>query len=157
MVFLWILCTLFIVAAAILTLLLFSAVVVEVDTGSRLVRVRWSFLLAYRQPLPGTKGERQLSIAGFSVLLPQRKRKKSRKKKKVLSAKRSQARRERQRKQVRLLWNCLLDDDIRGALMRRFARLPVGLWEAVELSHCHADISFPDLKYSWSVPYLKVL
>ena len=43
-----------------------------------------------------------------------------------------------------MLWNCLLDDDIRGALMRQFARLPRGLWDAVEVSRWHSNVSLPD-------------
>jgi hypothetical protein len=45
---------------------------------------------------------------------------------------------------MRLFWQCLLDDDVRGALMRRFARLPQGLWKAVEVSRWHCNISIPD-------------
>jgi len=144
MTFLWIVLTLFIAVAAVLTLALFSPVVAEVDTGRGCVRIRWSPLLAYTRPLPGTAGTSRLSVAGIPISLPRRKRKTVRKEKRKPSAEAVEARRKRQRKQARLLWNCLLEDDVRSALMRQFAQLPRGLWDAVEVSRWHSNVSLPD-------------
>jgi hypothetical protein len=144
MSFIWIVVTILIVAVVLSTLLLFTPVAAEVDTRSRRITVRWSFLLTYTRPLPGTRGERRLSIAGLPILLPPRKRKAVKKVKARPSVESVEARRRRQRRHARLLWNCLLDDDVRTALMRRFARLPVDLWQAVEVSRWRSNVSLPD-------------
>ena len=144
MTFLWIVLTLFIAAAAVLTLLLFSTVVAEVDTGRGSVRIGWSPLLAYTRPLPGTAGTSRLAVAGIPISLPRRKRQAVRKEKGKSSAEAVEARRKRQRKQARLLWNCLLEDDVRSALMRQFAQLPRRLWDAVEVIRWHSNVSLSD-------------
>ena len=58
-----------IVISAILTLLMFTPVVVLVDSRSRHVKVRWSFLLSYVGPFPGVETGQglELSVAGISV------------------------------------------------------------------------------------------
>jgi hypothetical protein len=130
-----------VVVSAILALLMFTPVVVLVDSHSHDVKVRWSFLLSYVSPLPGaeTGQELELSVAGISVLLPRRKRQAPPKRKnKLVPA------RKLRRKIGRLTWNCLLDGDIRSALVRRFRRLPSALWDAVEISRLHCEVSLPD-------------
>jgi hypothetical protein len=144
MIFLWIVIAVLVFAVAVFALLLFSPVVAGVDTQSRRITVHWSFLLGYAGLLPGSQGSRQLMIAGVPMPLPRRKRRKANKKKEPPVVGRIQARQQRRRKRARLLWNCLLDDDIRRALMRRFRGLPADIWEAVEVSRWHSNISLPD-------------
>jgi hypothetical protein len=144
MILIWIVFTIFAIAVGLFALLLFSPVVAGVDTQSRRITVHWSFLLAYTRPLPGSHGSRQLAIAGIAVPLPGGKRKKAAKKKEKPRVAGLQERRQHQQKKARLLWNCLLDDDVRPALMRRFRRLPADVWQAVEVSRWHSNISLPD-------------
>ena len=134
-----------VVVSAILALLMFTPVVVLVDSHSHDVKVRWSFLLSYVSPLPGaeTGQELELSVAGISVLLPRRKRQAPPKRKNKLGPDPIKARKPR-RKLGRFMWNCLLDGNIRSALVRRFRRLPIALWDAVEVSRLHGELSLPD-------------
>jgi hypothetical protein len=135
---------LIVVLAALGLLLLFTPVVVLIDSCRRDVKVRWSFLLSYASPLPGTKGGHRLSVAGIPVPLSTPKPKAPRKEKEEPGPDRTEARRLRRRKTRRFMWNCLLDGDIRSALMRRFRRLPTDLWDAVEINRWHSDVSLPD-------------
>jgi hypothetical protein len=144
MIFLWIVFALLAFAVAVFALLLFSPVVAEVETRSRQVRIGWSFLLAYTRPLPGSEGQPQLAIAGVSIRIPRGQRGTGKKKKAKHAAERIQARSRRRQKRARFLWECLLEPDIRTALTRRFAHLPVDLWEAVEVSRWHSNVSLPD-------------
>ena len=134
-----------IVVSAILTLLVFTPVVVLVDSRSRDVKVRWSFLVSYVSPLPGagTGQELELSVAGISVPLSRPKRKAPPKRKNKLEQGPIEARK-RRRKIGRFMWKCLLDGNIRPALARRFRRLPIALWDAVEVSRLHCEVSLPD-------------
>ena len=134
-----------VVVLAILTLLVFTPVVVLVDSRSREVKVRWSFLLSYVSPLPGadTGQQLELSVAGISVPLPRPKRKAPPKRKNKLGPDPIKARKPR-RKLGRFMWNCLLDGNIQSALMRRFRRLPIAFWGAVEVSRLHYEVSLPD-------------
>jgi len=134
-----------IVVSAILTLLVFTPVVVLVDSRSRDVKVRWSFLVSYVSPLPGagTGQELELSVAGISVPLSRPKRKAPPKRKNKLEQGPIEARK-RRRKIGRFMWKCLLDGNIRHALARRFRRLPIALWDAVEVSRLHCEVSLPD-------------
>ena len=134
-----------VVVSAILTLLVFTPVVVLVDSRSRDVKVRWSFLVSYVSPLPGagTGQELELSVAGISVPLSRPKRKAPPKRKNKLEQGPIEAR-NRRRKIGRFMWKCLLDGNIRHALARRFRRLPIALWDAVEVSRLHCEVSLPD-------------
>jgi hypothetical protein len=129
--------------AAILALLIFTPVVVFVDSRRRDVKVRWSFLLSYVRPFPGAETSRELSVAGISVPLPRPKRGAPPKRKGKAGSGRIEARK-RRRKTARFIWNCLLDGNIRSALVRRFRRLPAALWDAVEVSRFHCEVSLPD-------------
>jgi len=134
-----------VVVSAILTLLMFTPVVVSVDSRSRDVKVRWSFLLSYVSPFPGAETGQglELSVAGISVPLPRPKREAPPKRKNKLGPGPIEARK-RQRKIGRFMWKCLLDGNIRSALVRRFRRLPIALWDAVEVSRLHCEVSLPD-------------
>ena len=52
--------------------------------------------------------------------------------------------RKHRHKTARFMRNCLLDGNIRSALMRRFRRLPIAFWGAVEVSRLHYEVSLPD-------------
>jgi hypothetical protein len=143
--FYWIPLAILVVVSAILALLMFTPVVVLVDSRGHDVKVRWSFLLSYVSPLPGgeTGQELELSVAGISVLLPRRKREAPPKRKTMLAAGPIEARKRRLRI-GRFMWKCLLEGDIRSALVRRFRNLPSALWDAVEVSRLHCEVSLPD-------------
>jgi len=134
-----------VVVSAILTLLMFTPLVVFVDSRSRDVKVRWSFLLSYVSPIPGaeTSQELELSVAGISVALPRSKREAPPMSKNKLGLRHIEARK-RQRKLATFAWSCLLDGNIRSALVRGFRRLPITLWDAVEVSRLHCEVSLPD-------------
>jgi hypothetical protein len=134
-----------VVVSAILTLLMFTPVVVLVDSRSCDVKVSWSFLLSYESQLPGaeTGQESELSIAGVPVPLSRPKREAPPKRKNKLGPGPTEARKGR-RKPGRFTWNCLLEANIRSALVRRFRRLPVALSDAVEVTRLHCEVSLPD-------------
>jgi hypothetical protein len=132
-----------VVLAASLGLLMFTPVVLLVDSRSRDVKVRWSFLLSYVRPFPGAETGQKFSLAGISVPLPRPKRGALPKKKEKPGPGRIEARK-RRRKAGRFMWNCLLDGNIRSALVRYLRRLPIALWDAVEVSRLHCEVSLPD-------------
>jgi hypothetical protein len=132
-----------VVIAATLGLLMFTPVVLLVDSRSRDVKVRWSFLLSYVRPFPGAETGQKFSLAGISVPLPRPKRGALPKKKEKPGPGRIEARK-RRRKAGRFMWNCLLDGNIRSALVRYLRRLPIALWDAVEVSRLHCEVSLPD-------------
>jgi hypothetical protein len=130
MLFYWILLAVLVLVSATLTLLMFTPVVVLADSRIRRVKARWSFLLCYVRPFPGAETGQKLSVAGISVPLPRPKREAPPKTKEKFGPGRVEARKHR-RKTGRFMRNCLLDGNIRPALMRRFRRLsPSGvLWK----------------------------
>jgi hypothetical protein len=134
-----------VVISAIVMLLMLTPVVVLVDSCSRDMKVRWSFLLSYVSPLPGAETGRglELSVAGIRVPLAHPKREAPPKRKNDLRPGLIETRK-RRRKTGRFMWNCLLDGNIRSALVRRFRRLPIALWDAVEVSSLHCEVSLPD-------------
>jgi hypothetical protein len=138
--------------AATLALLMFTPIVVLVDSCSReVVKVRWSFLLWYVR-FPGAETCQELSVAGISVPLPRRKREAPSRKEEKSGPDRPETQKLRRKgsragktsKAGRFIWNSLLDGDIRLALGRRFRRLPVDLWDAVEVRLFHCEVSLPD-------------
>ena len=133
MPFYWIVLAVLVLVSATLTLLMFTPVVVSVDSRSRRARVRWSFLLSYVRSFPGAETAQKLSVAGISVPLPRPKREAPPKTKEKLGPGRIEASK-RRRKAGRFIRNCLLEGNIRSALMRHFRRLPSALWGAVEVS-----------------------
>jgi len=143
MPFYWIVLAVLVLVSATLTLLMFTPVVVSVDSRRRRARVRWSFLLCYVRPFPGAETGQKLSVAGILVPLPRPKREAPPKTKEKFGPGRIEAQKHRH-KTARLMRNCLLDGNIRSALMRRFRRLPSALWGAVEVSRLHCELSLPD-------------
>jgi hypothetical protein len=132
-----------VVIGATLALLIFTPVVVLVDSRSRDVKVRWSFLLSYVRPFPGAETHQELSVAGMPVPLPRPKRAASPSIKNRPEAGRVEARKGGHNA-GKFIWNCLLDGDIRSRLAQRFRRLPVDLWDAVEVRRLHCHVSLPD-------------
>lgn len=133
-----------IVIAATLALLIFTPLVVLVDSRSRRVKVRWSFLLSYVRAFPGAEGGQELLVVGIPVALPRPKRTAPPKSKKdEPKPGRIEARKDGHNTGA-FIWNCLRDGDIRSALGRRFRRLPIDLWDAVEVSRFHWEVSLPD-------------
>jgi len=143
MPFYWIVLAVLVLVSASLTLLMFTPVVVLADSRSRRVEVRWSFLLSYVRSFPGAETAQKLSVAGISVPLPRPKREAPPKTKEKLGPGRIEASK-RRRKAGRFIRNCLLEGNIRSALMRHFRRLPSALWGAVEVSRLHCELSLPD-------------
>jgi hypothetical protein len=143
MPFYWAVLAIVVLVSATFTLLMFTPVVVLVDSRSRDVKVRWSFLLSYVRPFPGADIGQKLSVAGISIPLPRPKGETSAKREEKVEPSPIEAR-NRRRKAGRFMWNCLLDGNIRSALVRRFRRLPIALWDAVEVSRLHCEVSLPD-------------
>jgi hypothetical protein len=131
--------------SAILTLLMFTPVVVLIDSRSRDVKVRWSVLLSYAGPLPRaeTGQELELTVAGISVPLRRLRREPllGRKNQPGAGPKEAQKRRRGLR---RFVWNCLLDSNIRSALVRGFRCLSKALWDAVQVSRLNCEVSLRD-------------
>ncbi|HWP85318.1 MAG TPA: hypothetical protein VNN17_09025 [Terriglobia bacterium] len=127
-----------------LALLLFTPVVLTVDTRSRDARLRWSFLLSGAVPLPGTKGQTSLALAGVPLWRPQRKEPAPASKTERVAIDRPEQHRQRRRKMQRALWECLWDGDLRAALAKRFQRLPADLWKAMEIRRWESTVSLPE-------------
>jgi hypothetical protein len=134
-----------VVVSATLALLMFTPVVVLIDSSSCDVKVRWSFLLSYASPLPGTETDQELelTVAGMSVPLRRLTREPPPNRKNQLGAA-SIKTRERHRRIRRFMWNCLLDRNIRSALVRGFRRLSNALWDAVQVSRLNCEVSLRD-------------
>ncbi|MCH7978484.1 MAG: hypothetical protein IH935_05840 [Acidobacteria bacterium] len=141
MLLVWIALAVLAVATGGFILLLYSPVVVTVDTGTGQMGIRWLALLTYLRPLPWAKGSRQLLLAGIPIPLAALRG----------SKKRRRARgqpRARRRKHFpflfRLLRGCFRDSTIRRVLALQLVSLAGGVLRSVELARWRGSLSLPD-------------
>jgi hypothetical protein len=128
-----------------LAIVVFSPVVIAVDSRNRRVRVRWLLALEFQTPLPGAKGQKCFSIfrkpfpireqqpaaAGASV-------------KKEKPVKEEQKPRGGRRAMGRFFVRCLGDSGIRRALARQLSLLVRRIFSSARLSALEGDVSLPD-------------
>jgi hypothetical protein len=130
----------FLIALGVVVLLLavvvFSPVLIAVDSRNRQVRVRWLSAVEFLMPLPGTAGEKRLCV--FRKLVPLRP------KEPVKPAAEAPKARGKRRARGRFLMRCLGDSAIRRALVRQLARLIRRMFRSADLSRWASDVSLPD-------------
>lgn len=128
------------VVAFLVGIVVFSPVVVTVDSRDRLLRVRWLSILEYLRPLPGTSGEAGLRV--FQKWVPQPGRKAAEKPPKPAEAVRKRHRKRRSRGEF--FMRCLGDSDIRRTLAQQLWKLLKRVSGSVALSRSANEISLPD-------------
>jgi hypothetical protein len=121
-------------------MVVFSPVVVAIDSRSRQVRVRWLFVLEFLMPLPWTAGEKRLYVFRKPVALKERERTKAPAK----PATGASRLRKKRRALGRFFMRCLGDSTIRRALARQLAKLVRRIFRSVDLSRWASDVSLPD-------------
>ncbi len=124
------------VAVSLLAIVVFSPVVVAVDSRNRQVRLRWLFVLQFLMPLPGTAGEKRLWV--FQKAVPLRPQKPAKQTIKTSKA------HEKRRARGRFFLRCMGDSVIRHALAQQVAKLVRRMIGSVDLSRWMSEVSLPD-------------
>ncbi|MDE3138002.1 MAG: hypothetical protein KGL59_15580 [Acidobacteriota bacterium] len=114
---------------------IFSPVVLVVDSAGGEVRVRWLVALEYWRPLPWAEGEARLSFAGIALRLPERKPRKK---------KRERAARPRRAAPKQFLVRCLRDPELRRTLARQVSNLIKRIFRSADVTRWRANVSLPD-------------
>ena len=127
--------------AFLLGVLVFSPVVVTVDSRSRQLRVRWLAVLEYLRPLPGTSGETCLSVLRRTVSVKGPGEQPARKKAAAAAAARP---RKKRGGRGEFFMRCLGDSSIRRTLAEQLWNLIKRVCGSVALSRSASDISLPD-------------
>jgi len=126
--------------AFLLAIVVFSPVVITLDSRSRQLRFRWLCVLEFLMPLPWTAGEKRLYF--FRRPVPVRERQPAGVREKA-AAQASQPPKKR-RGWGRFLLRCLGDSAIRRALARQLAKLVRRISRSVDLARSASDVSLPD-------------
>lgn len=127
-----------------LTIVVFSPVVIAVDSRARQVRIRWLFVLQFQMPLPGTAGQKLFTAFGrpFPIREQQPASKPPRVKKE--KPKKSPKPRRKRRATGRFFMRCLADSNIRRALARQLSLLLRHILRSASLTRADGDVSMPD-------------
>ena len=136
------------IIAAIVAIAVFSPIMIAVDSRHRQVRVRWLVALEFQMPLPGTAGQKSLTI--FRRPMPIRKRQpgteatgveKERPARASAGVQKSRAKR---RATGRFVVRCLRDSGIRRALARQLSALLRRTFHSARVTRSEIEISLPD-------------
>lgn len=133
------------VVVFLLAIVVFSPVVIAVDSRQRQVRIRWLLALEFQMPLPGTAGRKYFAI--FHKPFPIREKQPAARVKKEKPAKTAaavQKARRRRRTTGRFFVRCLGDSSIRRTMARQLSRLLRRIFRSVDLSGSASDVSLPD-------------
>lgn len=128
-----------------LAIVMFSPVVIAVDSRDRQVRIRWLSALEFQMPLPGTSGQKCLTV--FHRPFPIHERQPAAEAKEEKSARTASAVRKargKRRATGRFFMHCLGDSGIRRALARQLSLLLRRIFRSVQLSGSASDVSLPD-------------
>jgi hypothetical protein len=128
-----------------LAIVVFSPVVIAVDSHDRQVRIRCLFALEFQMPLPGTSGQKSLTV--FRRPFPIHQQQPATKVKKEESARTaSDGRKPRSKRRTtgRFFVQCLGDSGIRRALVRQLSLLVRRIFRSVQLSGSVSNVSLPD-------------
>ncbi len=128
------LCIVAFLTVAAVAFVVFSPVVITVDSRRRHVRVRWLMVLEYLLSLPGGAGE-----SGFYFL-----RKPVAFKVRKAARKENVAKPHKKRRPVRFLMRCMGNSNIRRELARQTAKLLKLLFRSAEVSRSESEVSLPD-------------
>ncbi len=124
------------VVVLVLAIIVFSPVIVAIDSRNRQMRLRWLFALEFLMPLPGTKGEKRLCI--FQKPVPLRPKEPA---KQTIETPKARGKR---RVRGRFFLRCMGDSAIRHALAQQLAKLVRQIIGSADLSRWASDVSLPD-------------
>lgn len=136
------------VVVFLLAIVMFSPVVIAVDSRQRRLSVRWLLALEFQMPLPGAPGRKHFAV--FHKPFPVRRRQPAadaagaKKEEPAKAAAQGQKARSRRRAIGRFFVRCLGDSDIRRALARQLSMLLRRIFRSVNLARSDADVSMPD-------------
>lgn len=136
------------IIAAIMAVVIFSPIMISVDSRNRQVRVRWLSALEFQMPLPGTAGQKCLTI--FRRPMPIRERQPGtevtgvEKEKPAKTSPDVQKTRAKRRATGRFIVRCLGDSGIRGALARQLSTLLRRIFYSAHLTRSDIEVSLPD-------------
>jgi len=138
--------TLLIVLCAVVVLLavvVFSPVMIAVDSRNRQVRVRWLFAMEFQAPLPWTPGRKRFTLFHRPIPLGERATPAQPAEAKEEPAGKPKHRR-RNRAMGRFFVRCLGDSTIRQTLAKQVAKFIMRVAGSVRMSRLASDISLPD-------------
>jgi hypothetical protein len=122
-------------AAAMIAVLVFSPVVITVDSRHRQVRVRWLMVVEYLRPLPGGAGKSGFYVFRKPVPFAARETK----------PKPQPAKPQRKRRlPTRFLTRCLGNSAIRRRLAQQIPKLLKRLFRSAKVSRSESPVSLPD-------------
>jgi hypothetical protein len=123
-----------------LAIVLFSPVVIALDSRNRQVTLRWLYFLEFQLPLPGSAGQRILSL--FRKAIPIRKRKPAA----PPAPAEAEVPKPRDNRRVirRFFTRCLADSTIRRTLARQVAKLIRRAAGSINVARAESDVSLPD-------------
>jgi hypothetical protein len=127
-----------------LAIVVFSPVVIAVDSRKRQLRIRWLLTVELQMPLPGTAGRKYLVV--FHKPFPVREKQPAAAKKEnpAQTAEAVQKARSRRRATTQFFARCLGDSGIRGALARKLSMLLRGIFRSADVKGSTGEISLPD-------------
>jgi hypothetical protein len=140
------LCAVVFLGAALAAVIVFSPVVITLDSRERRLRIRWLAVLEYLRPLPGASGKSGFYIFRRPVTRkPQEPGKAPARKQKSVAVSTKAPKRLRKRKRLgEFFMRCLGDAGIRRVLARQFWKLGKRVGRSVVLARSSADVSLPD-------------
>lgn len=132
--------SIFVFLVFLLAMIVFSPVIVSIDSRNRQVRLRWLYVLELHTPLPWVAGEKRLFV--FRKPVPLRVRQPSGKPARPAEAAPPSSR--KRRALGRFFMRCLADSSIRRTLACQVAKLIRRVRGSVALSRAESSVSLPD-------------
>lgn len=122
-------------------IVVFSPVVIAVDSRRQQLRVRWLLALEFQMPLPGTAGRKYVAV--FHKAFPVLEKQPGAVKKEKPAGDAVQKSGSR-RATVQFFARCLGDSGIRGTLARKLSLLFRRIFRSADVSGSAGDVSLPD-------------
>jgi len=136
------------IIAAIVAVVIFSPIIISVDSRNRQVRVRWLSALEFQMPLPGTAGQKCLTIFRHPMSIRERQPSTEatgvEKGKPAKTSAEVQKNRAKRRAIGRFVMRCLADSSIRRALARQLSTLLRRIFHSAHLTRSDIEVSLPD-------------
>lgn len=139
-IFLIVLCAVFFLLA----IVMFSPVVIAVDSRQQKMCVRWLRALEFHMPLPGTPGRKYFAIFHKPLLVHRRHPFAEAAGVEVEKLAKAPKPRRKRRAIGRFFMNCLADSSIRRALTRQISMMLKRIFRSVNLVRSDAAVSLPD-------------
>lgn len=132
------------VAVLLMAVVVFSPVVIAVDSRNRQLRIRWLLALEFQMPLPWTKGQKFFKAFGKPFSIREQQPAAAEKEQPAGAGAAVQKCRSKRRATGRFFARCLGDSGIRRALARQVSMLLRRIFRAVDLLGSSSDVSLPD-------------